>query len=74
MKEANKRRTIAALIDEILLAIARDLIPERPARSEPRAKIRRPKNYRLLTEPLDEIGPLPHRKNGVKKHPKPPLS
>jgi len=70
----DKARTIAALIDEMLLAIARDLIPERPARSEPRAKKRRPKNYRLLTEPRDEIGPLPHRKNGVEKHPKTPLS
>jgi len=51
----DKPRTIAALIDEMLLAIARDLIPERPARSEPR----------------NEIRPLSHRKNGVEKHPNP---
>jgi len=56
MKEANKRRTIAALIDEMLLAIARDLIPERSPRSEPRAKkllppYRTPRRDRALTSP-----------------------
>lgn len=66
----DKPRTIAALIEEMLLAIARDPIPSRPGRSEPRARKRRPKNYRLLTRPRHQMGPLPHRKIGVEKRPK----
>lgn len=69
-----KQRTISAMVDEMLLAIARDLNPHRPDRSEPRVKKRRPKNYRLLTKPRHEMGPLPHRKVGVERHPKIPLS
>jgi len=61
-------------VDEMLLAIARDLVPLRPDRIEPRAKKRRPKNYRLLTKPRREMGPLPHRKIGVENTPKSPLS
>jgi hypothetical protein len=70
----SKPRTISALIDEMLLAIARDLVPLRPDRTEPRVKKRRPKNYRLLTKPRRKMGPLPHRKVGREIHPKSPLS
>ena len=70
----DKPRTITALVDEMLLAIARDLNPHRPARSEPRVKKRRPKNYRLMTKPRHEMGPLPHRKVGVEIRPKTALS
>lgn len=70
----DKPRTISAMIDEMLLAIARDINPHRPGRSEPRVKKRRPKNYRLLTRPRHEMGALPHRKVGVEKHPKPGLT
>jgi hypothetical protein len=66
----DKPRTISALLDEMLLAIARDLIPIRPFRSEARVKKRRPKNYRLLTKPRHQMGNLPHRKTGVEIHPK----
>ena len=66
----DKPRTISALVEEMLLAIARDPNPHRPGRSEPRARKRRPKNYRLLTKPRHEMGPLPHRKVGVEKRPK----
>jgi len=66
----DKPRTISAMIYEMLRAIARDLNPHRPGRSEPRVKKRRPKNYRLLTKPRREMGPLPHRKSGVENHPK----
>jgi len=69
-----KPKTIAAMIDEMLLAIARDLNPLRPGRTEPRVKKRRPKNYRLMTKPRKEMGPLPHRKVGVENHPKSPLT
>jgi len=66
-----KPKIISAMLDEMLLAIARDLNLHRPGRSEPRAKKRRPKNYRLMTKPRREMGPLPHRKIGVENDPKP---
>lgn len=69
-----KHRTIAAMVEEMLLAIASDPVPHRPNRSEPRARKRRPKNYRLLTKPRHEMGPLPHRKVGVENLPKSPLT
>lgn len=70
----DKPRTISAMVDEMLLAIARDPNPHRPGRSEPRVKKRRPKNYRLMTKPRHEMGPLPHRKVGVENRPKSALS
>jgi len=70
----DKPRIVSALVDEMLLAIARDLVPLRPDRIEPRAKKRRPKNYRLLTKPRREMGLLPHRKIGLENAPKSPLS
>ncbi len=69
-----KPRTISALIDDMLLAIAQDLVPLRPDRSEPRVRKRRPKNYRLMTKPRHQMGPLPHRKSGVENPPKTTLS
>lgn len=62
------------LIDQMLAAIASDLVPERPERSEPRAKKRRPRNYQLLTKPRHEIGNLPRRNRPKKKTPKLALS
>ena len=50
-----------ALIDEMLALIAADCVPERPGRSEPRAKKRRAKNYHLLTKPRSEMQVPPHR-------------
>ena len=50
-----------ALIDEMLAIIAADCVPERPGRSEPRAKKRRAKNYHLLTKPRSEMHVPPHR-------------
>ena len=70
----DKPRTISALVEEMLLAIARDPNPLRPGRSEPRVRKRRPKNYRLLTKPRHEMGHLPHRKVGIEMIPGKPLS
>jgi hypothetical protein len=50
-----------ALIDEMLALIAKDSIPKRPGRSEPRAKKRRAKNYHLLTKPRLQMRVPPHR-------------
>ncbi len=70
----NKPKTVAALLDEMLLAIARDLLPHRPGRSEPRAVKRRPKNYQRLTKPRHQMGNLPHRNKVKAKNPKSALS
>ena len=61
----DKPRTIAALVDEMLRAIAKDPNPLRPGRSEPRAIKRRPKNFHFLTKPRREMGNLPHRNKGI---------
>lgn len=62
------------LIAQMFACIARDLVPERPERSEPRAKKRRPKNYQLLTQPRHQIGNLPRRNRPQKITLKPVLS
>ncbi len=49
------------LIDEMLAVIASDLVPERPGRSQPRAKKQRSKNYHLLTKPRNEMKVPSHR-------------
>ena len=63
-----------ALIEEFLAVVARDPVPERPHRSEPRARKRRPKNYQLLTRPRRKMGNLPRRNRPQKKTSKPSLS
>jgi len=50
-----------ALIEQMLTIIAGDPVPERPGRSEPRAKKRRPKNYHLLTKPRHQMRVPAHR-------------
>lgn len=54
-----KRRQ--ALIDAMIRAIARNRVPHRPDRTEPRAKKRRPKNYQLLTQTRRDFKETPHR-------------
>ncbi len=71
---AKTPRKQQALVDEMLAKIASDLIPERPDRSEPRVKKRRPKNYQLLTKPRAQMGNLPHRNRPTPKSPKSSLS
>ena len=66
----DKPRTVKALVAEMLWAIAHDLNPKRPGRSEPRAKKRRPKSYKFLTKPRRETGNLPHHNKGARKEPK----
>ena len=50
-----------ALIAEMLAIIAADRVPDRPGRSEPRAKQRRAQNYHLLTKPRSQMQVPPHR-------------
>ena len=69
-----KPMTIKALIEEMLMAVAKDPNPHRPGRNQPRAVKRRRKNYHLLTKPRREMGHLPHRKIGRETNPKSPLT
>jgi hypothetical protein len=50
-----------ALLEDLLGSIARDLLPVRPGRVEPRARKRRPKNYHLLTKPRRQMHVPNHR-------------
>lgn len=49
------------LFRSLLQTMAKDVVPWRPNRSEPRAVKRRPKNYQRLTRPRHLMGNLPHR-------------
>jgi hypothetical protein len=42
-------------IGELLALVAAEKLPQRPGRMEPRVKKRRPKNYRLMTQPRDVL-------------------
>lgn len=50
-----------ALIEQMLAIIASDPVPERPGRTEPRARKRRAKNYHLLTNPRHQMRVPSHR-------------
>lgn len=48
-------------IKMLLRCLAKDLLPDRPNRTEPRALKRRMKNYQLLTKPRKVFKEAPHR-------------
>jgi hypothetical protein len=56
--QKGKRRR---LWNQLLTTIARDLLPARPGRNEPRAVKRRPKAYQLLNKPRHILREVPHR-------------
>lgn len=49
--QVRNRKMRSQLWEDLLLNLARDLIPKRPGRQEPRALKRRPKPYPLLNQP-----------------------
>ena len=57
----NDRRERSRIIRRLHEVVARDLVLERPGRSEPRCVKRRPKPYQLLTAPRHEMKETPHR-------------
>jgi hypothetical protein len=59
-------KQLSALHTALLHAIARDPLPARPNRTEPRARKRRPKNYQLLNQPRHQFKEIPHRNKYVK--------
>jgi len=49
------------LVDHLIAILARDPLPHRPNRVEPRARKRRPKNYQLLNKPRHQFREIMHR-------------
>ena len=58
---ARSRKKQQQLMTDLLEIIARDQVPERPGRREPRAVKRRPKPYQLLNRPRHRMQELQHR-------------
>jgi hypothetical protein len=61
--QARSKKLQKALIRELLEVIARDQVPDRPDRIEPRAVKRRPKPYDRLNRPRHLMKEIPHRNN-----------
>jgi len=55
---SSRRRQLLA---ELYRCVARDVVPWRPGRTEPRARKRRPKNYQLLNKPRSQFKETQHR-------------
>jgi len=61
MQRQTSQRRRRKLWDKLLQTIARDLLPLRPGRQEPRAVKRRPKAYPLLNKPRHKFREILHR-------------
>jgi hypothetical protein len=68
--QARSRKTQKQLLEKLLEVIARDLLPERFGRSEPRAVKRRPKPFPLLNRPRHSFREVPHRNRYWKSNPR----
>ncbi len=68
--QARSRKTQKRLLDKLSEAIARDPLPERFGRCEPRAVKRRPKPYPLLNRPRKKFKEIPHRNRYWKNNPR----
>ena len=68
--QARSKRKQNQLIVELLEVIARDQVPDRPDRREPRAVKRRPKSFPLLTKPRDQFHEIAHRNRYWKNNPR----
>jgi hypothetical protein len=68
MARAPSRKKQKQLASDLLEVIARDRVPERPGRREPRAVKRRPKPYPLLNRPRHRMKELQHRSKYRKSH------
>lgn len=68
--QARSRKKQTQLINQLLAIIARDQLPERSGRTEPRAVKRRPKPYPLLNRPRMKFKTIPHRNRYWKANPR----
>jgi len=71
LAQARNRKQRSRLVEELSENLARDLLPDRPGRSEPRAVKRRPKPYPLLSKPRRLFKEIPHRSR-YRAKPNPP--
>lgn len=67
MAQARSKKKQNQLVAQLLEIIARDQVPARPGRREPRAVKRRPKPYQLLNRPRHQMKELQHRSAYRKK-------
>lgn len=68
--QAPNRKLRRQLWDDLLLSLARDLVPFRPGRREPRATKHRPKAYPLLNQPRRKFVEISHRSRYWKGRPR----
>ena len=68
--QARSKKEQQRLILELLEVIARDQVPDRPDRIEPRAVKRRPKAFPLLNKPRDQYQEIFHRNRYWKSNPR----
>ena len=67
--QARSRNKKNQLFARLLELIAKDKVPERPGRREPRAVKRRPKPYPLLNRPRANYKEIAHRSRYRKNYP-----
>jgi hypothetical protein len=70
ISRAPNRKLRRQLWEDLLLALARDLVPLRPNRTEPRAVKRRPKSFPLLNKPRRKFVEISHRSRYWKGRPR----
>jgi len=70
MSKARNQKMRDLRWEDLLLNLARDLVPARPGREEPRAIKRRPKPYPLLNRPRRQFRDIPHRSRYWKNKPR----
>jgi hypothetical protein len=68
--QARSRKKQRQLLEKLLEVVARDQLPERSGRHEPRAVKRRPKPYPLLNRPRNRFQEISHRNRYWKNHPR----
>jgi hypothetical protein len=68
--QAHSKKKQNQLIAQLLEVIARDAVPDRPDRREPRAVKRRPKPFPLLNKPRHQYKEITHRNRYWKSNPR----
>ena len=67
LAQAPTKKKRQELVAMMLSDLARDVVPERPGRRQPRAVKRRPKPFALLTKPRHLFKDVPHRNRACRK-------
>ena len=70
ISQARNGKLRQQLWEDLLLNLARDLVPYRPGRLEPRVVKRRPKNFGWLTKPRRQFREVLHRNRYWKSNPR----